>query len=346
MNGTVYSFTVFASNISGSSPSSTPSNTVTPVDVPETPYNVVATGGNKQATVSWTAPSNNGSPISIYTISVIPAGASATTTGTSILIGNLDNSTSYRFRVVATNAVGDSPPSDLSNIVVPAPTNFTVETEVKSYSNEGQSTTYDIATFNVTSATTSVTSLINWGDGTSSSGEVTLSNLNGVISGTHIYQENGTYTVTVTATTNTGMTTSDIGIIEVFNVDPVVVIEKFTTISQGKLASPKSTFSDVGVVDTHTAEVDWGDGATSTLSIDNSDNSVGGNHLYSNQGDYVITISVTDDDGGKGVATTSLSIIQSNTVVSIPSMPLKTMYLSVVAILLIFCWMLRRQNRI
>ena len=139
VNGTVYSFTVFASNISGSSPSSTPSNTVTPVDVPETPSNVVATGGNKQATVSWTAPSNNGSPISIYTISVIPAGASATTTGTSILIGNLDNSTSYRFRVVATNAVGDSPPSDLSNIVVPAPTNFTVETEVKSYSNEGQS---------------------------------------------------------------------------------------------------------------------------------------------------------------------------------------------------------------
>ena len=164
---------------------------------------------------------------------------------------------------------------------------------------------------------------------------MTLSNLNGVISGTHIYQENGTYTVTVTATTNTGMATSDIGIIEVFNVDPVVVIEKFTAISQGKLASPRSNFSDVGLQDSHTAEIDWGDGATSTLPIDHSDNSVGGNHLYSNQGDYVITISVTDDDGGKGVATTSLSIIQSNTVVSIPSMPLKTMYLSVVAILLI-----------
>ena len=29
-----------------------------------------------------------------------------------------------------------------------------------------------------------------------------------------------------------------------------------------------------------------------------------------------------------------------------PPPPLKTMYLSVVGILLIFCWMLRRQNRI
>ena len=53
---------------------------------------------------------------------------------------------------------------------------------------------------------------------------------------------------------------------------------------------------DVGLQDSHTAEIDWGDGDTSTLSIDHSDNSIGGNHLYSNQGDYVITISVTDDD--------------------------------------------------
>ena len=103
---------------------------------------------------------------------------------------------------------------------------------------------------------------------------------------------------------------------------------------------------DVGLQDSHTAEIDWGDGATSTLSIDHSDNSVGGNHLYSNQGDYVITISVTDDDWGTGVATSSVLIIQSNTVVSIPSMSLKKMYLSVVAILLIFRWMFRRQNRI
>ncbi|MCL0055718.1 fibronectin type III domain-containing protein [Dehalococcoidia bacterium] len=342
-NGTSYTFTVSASNITGTSSPSVASNSITPTDVPGIPTNVVAIGGDKQVTVSWSAPSDNGSAISLYTVSVIPAGLNATTTGTSALIQNLNNGSTYRFRIVATNSIGNSQPSNLSNIVMPAPTDFTVEAVGKNYSNEGQSTTYNIAVFRMTSATTTVTSTINWGDGISSVGDAILSGLDGTVSGTHAYQENGTYSVTVTVTTDTGMTESAIGLIEIFNVDPSVTLEKFAEAGLGNFASPRATYSDDGVQDTHTAEIDWGDGATSTLAIDNSDNSIGGNHVYSYPGSYVVTLSVADDDGGVGSATTSLLIAQPATVVSIPGMTLWVMYLSAITIAVISFWLFRRR---
>ena len=55
-----YTFTVTATNAIGNSPASSPSNAVTPMTVPGAPTSVLATAGNGQATVNWTAPSSNG----------------------------------------------------------------------------------------------------------------------------------------------------------------------------------------------------------------------------------------------------------------------------------------------
>ncbi|MDO3398160.1 fibronectin type III domain-containing protein, partial [Nocardioides sp. SOB44] len=121
-NGTAYTFTVVATNAIGTSTASDPSNEVTPAGVPDTVTKPSATRGDKSATITWTKPSGNGSPVTGYTITSTPDAVSKsvdadTTTAT---IGGLTNGTAYTFTVTATNAIGTSTASDPSNEVTPA----------------------------------------------------------------------------------------------------------------------------------------------------------------------------------------------------------------------------------
>ena len=122
-NGTAYTFTVTATNALGTGAPSAPSNSATPVTVPGAPSNAGATRGDAQATVAFLAPaSNGGSPIISYTATSSPGGftGSCAAPCTSITVGGLANGTTYTFTVVATNAVGNGPPSNPSNIVTPS----------------------------------------------------------------------------------------------------------------------------------------------------------------------------------------------------------------------------------
>jgi chitodextrinase len=120
-NGAGYTFTVVATNAAGNSGESTASATVTPKTVPGAPTAVTATAGNTDASVSWTAPSSNGSAITGYTVTSSPEGVIATTTGAaSVTVTGLTNGTAYTFTVAATNAVGESPASAASTAVTPS----------------------------------------------------------------------------------------------------------------------------------------------------------------------------------------------------------------------------------
>jgi hypothetical protein len=97
-----------------------------PATMPAAPTGVTASPLDGGAGVTWAAPSNGGSPITSYTVtpyigsvaqpvtvvSGSPAPTSANVTG-------LTNGTTYTFTVTATNAVGSSPASALSNAVTP-----------------------------------------------------------------------------------------------------------------------------------------------------------------------------------------------------------------------------------
>ena len=121
-NGTTYTFTVKASNAVGPSAPSALSNAVSTAAAPSQPTNVVATPGDKQATVSWTAPANAGSTaITDYTVTSDPGSLQVSTTGaTSATLTGLTNGTAYTFTVVARNVVGDGLRSTPSNSVMPS----------------------------------------------------------------------------------------------------------------------------------------------------------------------------------------------------------------------------------
>ena len=114
-NGTAYTFTVIAANSSGTGPASAPSNAVTPNNSPPgAPTAVSAAPASSEAQVAWSAPANTGgSPISSYTVTASPGGATATANGssTSATVTGLTNATSYTFTVTATNANGTGPAS-------------------------------------------------------------------------------------------------------------------------------------------------------------------------------------------------------------------------------------------
>jgi len=107
-NGTAYTFSVLATNVAGDGASAA-SNAVTPAGVPTAPSTVVASGGtNGTASVSWTEAGSNGSPVTGYTVTASPGGATKTVgaASRSTAFSGLTDGTPYTFTVKAINAVG------------------------------------------------------------------------------------------------------------------------------------------------------------------------------------------------------------------------------------------------
>ncbi|WP_054658613.1 fibronectin type III domain-containing protein [Stenotrophomonas pictorum] len=94
--------------------------TVNPV-VPGAPTIGTATGGDTQASVSFSAPANTGgSSITGYTVTANPGGATASGAASPLLVSGLSNGQAYTFTVTASNVAGTGPASAASNAVTPA----------------------------------------------------------------------------------------------------------------------------------------------------------------------------------------------------------------------------------
>jgi trimeric autotransporter adhesin len=121
-NDLSYDFRVRAVNTFGtSSASGTATKTPGAPTAPDAPTIGTATAGNTQATVAFSAPADNGgSAITSYTVTSSPGGFTATGTSSPIIVTGLTNGTEYTFTVTATNAVGTSSASSVSNAITPS----------------------------------------------------------------------------------------------------------------------------------------------------------------------------------------------------------------------------------
>lgn len=110
-NGTSYRVRVIAVNAAGKSKPSTVVS-AKPRTVPSKTAAKAASAGSGKVKITWTAPSNGGSAITAYVVQRYSGGKwrtvqTVTSSIRTVTISGLTNGTSYRFRVLARNAVGN-----------------------------------------------------------------------------------------------------------------------------------------------------------------------------------------------------------------------------------------------
>ncbi|MBI4197851.1 MAG: PKD domain-containing protein, partial [Chloroflexi bacterium] len=170
---------------------------------------------------------------------------------------------------------------------------------------EGSPVSLSGATFTDPGVLDTHTAAINWGDGVTTPGAV--NDAAHTVSASHVYADNGVYTVTVTVTDNGGVSGADSLTVKIANVAPVVSAAlDATAIANVSFTKFLATFTDPGAGDTHKATVDWGDGSVTAGQV--SSGVVYGTHKYTKPGLYTVTIIVKDDDGGVGKDTLKILV--------------------------------------
>ena len=134
---------------------------------------------------------------------------------------------------------------------------------------------------------------MDYGDGSGSQG-LALNGRNFQLS--HVYADNGTYTVSVTVTDDDGGFGSQTFEVSVANVAPAVDAGGDVML-EGDVFTGSGSFSDPGA-DSWTATVDYGDGSGSQPLALNPNQTFDLSHDYAEDGSYVVTVTITDDDGG------------------------------------------------
>ncbi len=191
--------------------------------------------------------------------------------------------------------------------------------------NEGELVSLAPATFADEGVLDTHAATISWGDGTASEAGV-VSESPATVSGTHVYADNGSYTVTVCVTDDDGGTTCDDLEVTVNNVPPTAEVDSITDETGaeigvdvpvglvGLVLDVSASFNDLGTLDSHTATFDWDDGTALEAGLvaespfgppgdtAGMDGSVSGSHIYMTPGVYYILLTVTDDDGQPGTA--------------------------------------------
>jgi hypothetical protein len=109
----------------------------------------------------------------------------------------------------------------------------------------------------------------------------------------HLYEEDGLFTILVTVTDSGNASGQDTATVSVQNVAPTVDAGPDVTAEQGEGVQFAGSFTDPGLLDTHSLEWDFGDGTGESGTLTPS-------HAFTSPGVFTVTLTVTDNDGGVG----------------------------------------------
>ena len=121
--------------------------------------------------------------------------------------------------------------------------------------------------------------------------------------------DDGLFEIELTVTDDQGASSTDSAEIRVHNVDPrIAELGPFTVSVGEEIVLSGIVIRDPGPEDTHELSLDWGDGTSSAATV-HEDRTASAGHVYATPGEYVITLTVRDDDGGTGDRETVVSVL-------------------------------------
>ncbi len=184
--------------------------------------------------------------------------------------------------------------------------------------SEGQSLDL-VGTFSDPGVLDTHTAVVQWSDGSSTPAAVVESNGLGTVTASHIFADNSIYPLRLEVIDNASARGSLEATATITNVAPIVTPPADQTTTEGSMLSlDVATFIDPGFTnpaagthETFTATIDWGDGTPIEAGVVSATQgsagiltagSVSGEHIFANDGDYEVEVTVTDDDGGAGSA--------------------------------------------
>ena len=159
--------------------------------------------------------------------------------------------------------VSDGELSDTDTIVVTVNNSIAPTLEVGSDQSAEEGDTVRVApNFADVGALDTYTAVIDWGDETDLT---TIDPAVSPLSASHVYADNGAFTVTVSVTDDDGGVGADTLTVTVSNVAPEVDAGPDQAAFLNETVTIAPTFDDIGDADTHTATIDWGDGSAVTV---------------------------------------------------------------------------------
>jgi len=135
----------------------------------------------------------------------------------------------------------------------------------------------------------------------------------------HVYSDDGDYLIT--ATIQDGGIGSGTFTVRVNNVAPVItdVWLDSTLVNVNETVTLTGVFTDPGMFDSHEVLVEWGDGQSDTLNLAVGERSFVASHQYSGPSpsgedlhEFMVNVTVTDDDGGSGTVAAARPIAGPN----------------------------------
>ena len=119
----------------------------------------------------------------------------------------------------------------------------------------------------------------------------------------------GTVTIALQVTEQ-GETSVDTATVTIANVAPgITELTAPEMIGEGLTVTLSGRFQDGLAQDGHTATIDWGDGTSSPAIVNASLGSFAASHVYGSAGQYTVTATVRDDDGGMDQESLTVEVV-------------------------------------